>query len=220
MKLIVGNKNYSSWSLRGWLACKQSGLHFDEITVPLYGEEWDKAKSGDDFGPSPGTVPILWDGETVIWDSLAIMDWLADKTHRDRFWPKDETARGMARSMVCEMHSGFTALRGEMPMNIKMRASSITISEETQADIMRILTLWAEARARFGKQGPFLFGTFGAADIVFAPVVTRLQTYGVTLPGFAAAYSEAILEHDWMQQWCRDAQAESWTLDHYDEMAN
>jgi glutathione S-transferase len=219
MKLIVGNKNYSSWSLRGWLACKQSGLHFDEITVPLYGEEWDKAKAGNDFGPSPGTVPILWDGETVIWDSLAIMDWLADKTHRDRFWPKDETARGMARSMVAEMHSGFTAIRSEMPMNIKMRASSITIGEKTQADIMRILTLWAEARARFGKQGPFLFGTFGAADIAFAPVVTRLKTYGVTLPGFAQAYSEAILEHDWMRQWCEDAEAESWTLAHYDEMA-
>lgn len=220
MKLIVGNKNYSSWSLRGWLACKQSGLPFDEITVPLYGEEWDKAKSGDEFAPSPGTVPILWDGETVIWDSLAIMDWLADKTHRDRFWPKDETARGMARSMVAEMHSGFAALRSEMPMNIKMRASSITISKQTQADILRILTLWAEARARFGKQGPFLFGTFGAADIAFAPVVTRLKTYGVKLPGFAIAYSEAILEHDWMRAWCEAAEAENWSLSQYDEIAS
>lgn len=219
MKLIVGNKNYSSWSLRGWLACKQSGLHFDEMTVPLYGDEWDKAKAGNDFAPSQGTVPILWDGETVIWDSLAIMDWLADKTHRDRFWPKNETARGMARSMVAEMHSGFLALRSEMPMNIKMRASTITIGEKTQADIMRILTLWAEARARFGKQGPFLFGTFGAADIAFAPVITRFQTYGVTLPGFAAAYSDAILEHDWMQQWCDAAQSEVWAIEQYDNLA-
>jgi len=218
MKLIIGNKNYSSWSLRGWLACKQSGIYFDEITVPLFGEEWDKAKSGDEFGPSPGTVPILWDGQTVIWDSLAIIDWLADKTHRDRFWPKDETARGMARSMVAEMHSGFLALRNEMPMNIKLRASSITIGEKTQADILRILTLWAEARARFGKQGPFLFGTFGAADIVFAPVVLRFLTYGVTLPGFAQAYSEAVLEHEWMQTWCRDAEAETWTIEQYDQV--
>ena len=105
MKLIIGNKNYSSWSMRGWLAAKQSGLHFEEITVPLYGENWEQLRQGGDIMPSSGRVPILWDGETVVWDSLAILDYLADKVGRDRFWPKDDTARGMARSMVAEMHS-------------------------------------------------------------------------------------------------------------------
>ncbi|MEO1046118.1 MAG: glutathione S-transferase family protein [Pseudomonadota bacterium] len=220
MKLIIGNKNYSSWSLRGWLACKQSGLPFEEITVPLYGEEWDRTKLGDDFAPSHGKVPILWDGETVIWDSLAIIDWLADKTHRDRFWPKDETARGMARSMAAEMHSSFLAVRQELPMNIRLRLEDKAISAECQADAVRILSLWAEARARFGKQGPFLFGTFGAADILYAPVVTRFRTYGFTLPGFAEAYSEAILEHDWMQQWCAAAVTEDWSIERFDAIAN
>ena len=116
MKLIVGNKNYSSWSLRGWLAAKQSGLSFDEITVPMFGDEWQSLQQ-DDGGtqPSSGKVPILWDGETVVWDSLAILDYLADKVGRDRFWPKDDTARGMARSMVAEMHSSYQALRRECP---------------------------------------------------------------------------------------------------------
>ncbi|WOE75044.1 glutathione S-transferase family protein [Alterisphingorhabdus coralli] len=219
MKLIIGNKNYSSWSLRGWLACKQSGIAFEEITVPLYGEEWDKQKTGEEFAPSHGKVPILWDGETVIWDSMAIIDWLADKTHRDRFWPKDETARGMARSMAAEMHSSFMALRQELPMNIRQRLDDKAISAECQADVMRVLSLWAEARARFGKQGPFLFGTFGAADIMYAPVITRFRTYGFTLPGFAEAYSEAILEHDWMQQWCAAAVTEDWSIERFDALA-
>jgi glutathione S-transferase len=107
MKLIIGNKAYSSWSLRGWLAAKQSGLHFDEMTVPLFDDGWDERKREEDLAPSSGKVPILWDGETVVWDSLAIIDWLADKVGRDRYWPKDEVARGMARSMAAEMHSGY-----------------------------------------------------------------------------------------------------------------
>lgn len=219
MKLIIGNKTYSSWSLRGWLACKQSGLHFEEITVPLFGEEWDRMRQSGQIQPS-GKVPILWDGETVVWDSLAIIDWLADKTHRDRFWPKDEVARGMARSMSAEMHSSFAELRKELPMNLRQRHQDYRISPETQEQAVRILTLWAEARARFGRSGPFLFGTFGAADIMYAPVVTRFQTYGFTLPGFAQAYSEALLEHAWMREWTEAAEAEPWTIEKYEKVAN
>lgn len=111
LKLIIGNKAYSSWSMRGWLACKQSGLHFEELTVPLYNDGWDERKREEDIAPSSGKVPILWDGEAVIWDSLAILEYLADKVGRERFWPKDEVARGMARSMAAEMHSGFLPLR-------------------------------------------------------------------------------------------------------------
>ena len=218
MKLIIGNKNYSSWSLRGWLACKQSGLAFEEITVPLYGEDWDEKKRADeDLAPSSGKVPILWDDDCVVWDSLAIIDFLADRVGRDRFWPKDEPARAMARSMVAEMHSSYLALRRQLPMNVRRRIEGVEPSGETRADIVRILSLWAEARARFGKGGPFLFGSFGAADIIYAPVVSRFITYGVPVPGFAVAYIQAIWEHDWMQAWVNAAEAEEWTIEKFEQ---
>ena len=217
MKLIVGNKNYSSWSLRGWLACKQSGLHFDEITVPLYGDDWEHfKKSSDELAPSQGKVPILWDGEAVVWDSAAIIEYLADKVGRDRFWPKADDARAMARSMVAEMHSSYLPLRRACPMNIRARVQGVVIDEEVQADIVRLLTLWAEARARFGKGGPFLFGTFGAADLIYAPVVSRFLTYGIGVPGFAQAYMQAIWEHEWMQQWIAAAESEEWVIEQFE----
>lgn len=218
MKLIIGNKNYSSWSLRGWLACKQSGLAFEEITVPLYGEDWDEKKRADeDLAPSSGKVPILWQDDCVVWDSLAIIDFLADRVGRDRFWPKDEPARAMARSMVAEMHSSYLALRRQLPMNVRRRIEGVVPSDETRADIVRILSLWAEARARFGKGGPFLFGSFGAADIIYAPVVSRFITYGVPVPGFAVAYMQAIWEHPWMQAWVAAAEAEEWTIEKFEQ---
>jgi len=217
MKLIIGNKNYSSWSLRGWLAAKQSGLHFDELTVPLLGEEWDRIKQ--DMGevqPSSGKVPVLWDGDAVVWDSLAILEYCADKVGRERFWPKDEVARAMARAMVAEMHSGYLSLRRELPMNIRRRIELPGLTEQTRHDIVRILGLWAEARARHGSAGPYLFGTFGAADIFYAPVVTRFVTYGIGVPGFAQAYMEAILEHDWMREWCNAAEQEEWVIEQWE----
>jgi glutathione S-transferase len=214
MKLIIGNKNYSSWSLRGWLACKQSGLAFEEITVPV----WDlsQEQKGEDLAPSQGKVPILWDGECVVWDSLAIIDFLADRVGRDRFWPKEETARGMARSMVAEMHSSYLPLRRQFPMNVRRRIEGVEPSEETRADIVRILGLWAEARARFGKGGPFLFGAFSAADIIYAPVVSRFISYGVPVPGFAVAYMQAVWEHEWMKAWVAEAEAEEWTIEKFE----
>lgn len=220
MKLILGNKNYSSWSLRGWLAAKQSGLAFEEIIVPLYGEGWDQEKrSKDDIAPSHGKVPILWDGEAVVWDSLAIVDYLADKVGRERFWPKAEDARAMARSMAAEMHSGYAALRRQCPMNIRRRFEGLEIGEDARADVVRILTLWAEARARFGKGGPYLFGTFCAADIFYAPVVSRFISYGIPVPGFALAYMEALWGHEWMQDWIAAAEAEDWVIEQYEEPA-
>jgi glutathione S-transferase len=212
LKLIIGNKAYSSWSLRGWLAAKQSGLGFDELTVPLFDESWDERKREEDLAPSSGKVPILWDGDAVIWDSMAIMEYLADKVGRERFWPKDDAARGMARSMASEMHSGFMALRRECPMNTRKTFEDVTISAESRADAVRILQLWAEARSRFGKEGPYLFGTFSAADIMFAPVVTRFVTYSFTLPGFAESYVQAIMEHPWMLAWYEAAAEEPWVV--------
>jgi glutathione S-transferase len=219
MKLIIGNKNYSSWSLRGWLAVKQSGLHFDELTVPIMGEEWDRIKQ--DMGevqPSSGKLPILWDDAVVIWDSLAILEYLADKVGRDRFWPKDDAARGMARSMVAEMHSAYQSLRRELPMNIRRRVQLAGLSDETRNDIVRILQLWAEARARYGNAGPYLFGTFGAADIFYAPVVTRFMTYGIGVPGFAQSYMQSIAEHAWMQEWSGAAEEEQWVIEQYEQI--
>ena len=225
MKLIIGNKNYSSWSLRGWLACKQSGLAFEEVTIPLFGAEWEAQKRNTGgLAPSSGKVPILWDGQgagaAVVWDSLAIIEYLADKVGRARFWPKDDVARAMARSIVAEMHSSYTALRHEMPMNIRQRHEHFEFSAEARADIVRILTLWAEARARFGAGGPFLFGTFCAADIIYAPVVSRFMTYAVPVPGFALGYMQAVWEHDWMQAWVTAAEAEDWVIEQYDEHAD
>ena len=217
MKLIIGNKNYSSWSMRGWLAAKQSGLHFEEITVPILGEHWDQQKEEmGEVQPSHGKVPILWDGDAVIWDSLAILEYLADKVGRDRFWPKDEAARGMARAMVAEMHSSYAALRSDLPMNVRRRIQLQSVSDQTKADIVRILQLWAEARARHGSAGPFLFGTFGAADIFYAPVVSRFITYGIGVPGFAQSYMQANWEHAWMEEWIAASEDEQWVIEQYD----
>ncbi|PEQ14495.1 glutathione S-transferase [Novosphingobium sp. PC22D] len=217
MKLIIGNKNYSSWSLRAWLACKQSGLHFEELTVPILGEDWEQRKRNDDaLAPSSGKVPILWDGDAVVWDSLAIIEYLADKVGRDRFWPKQDAARAMARSMVAEMHSSYLPLRRTCPMNVRARIEGATIDDDVRADIVRILQLWAEARARFGKGGPFLFGSFCAADVIYAPVVSRFLSYGIGVPGFAQAYMQAIWEHEWMAQWIGAAEDEEWVIEQYE----
>ena len=216
LKLIIGNKAYSSWSLRGWLAVKQSGLPFEEIVVPMFDENWDKRTEGDEFAPSKGKVPILWDDKTVIWDSLAIVEWLADKTDRARYWPDGDAARGMARSMAAEMHSSYPNLRREMGMNVRKQFPPGDISEEVHAEIIRILELWAEARARHGSGGPYLFGNFGAVDIMFAPVVTRFATYSIPVPRFAATYIEAILHHPWMREWIEAAQEEPWVIERYE----
>ncbi len=217
MKLILGNRNYSSWSLRGWLACKQSGLPFEELQVPLYGDDWDtRKKEHDEIAPSSGKVPVLWDGDAVVWDSLAIIEYLSDKVGRERFWPKADDARAMARSMVAELHSSYQALRTQCPMNVRRRIEGVAISDATRADIVRILTLWAEARARFGQGGPFLFGTFNAADIIYAPVVSRFISYGIAVPGFALAYMEAVWEHEWLQNWIAAAEAEQWTIEQFE----
>jgi glutathione S-transferase len=224
LKLIIGNKAYSSWSLRGWLAVRQSGLAYEEITVPLFDEEWEKTREGNEFAPSGGKVPVLWDeaigGQgAVIWDSLAIVEWLADKTDRARYWPKDEVARGMARSMAAEMHSGYDNLRRECPMNLRTRFPPRDLSENVQAEIARILELWAQARARHGDGGPYLFGTFGAVDIMFAPVVTRFVTYSIPVPRFAAAYMETVLSQPWLREWIEAAQEEPWVIEKYETAA-
>lgn len=219
LKLIIGNKAYSSWSLRGWLACKQSGLRFEEVVVPLYDAEWEQRRQGDEFAPSSGKVPILWDGDTVVWDSLAIVEYLADKVGRDRFWPADEPARAMARSMAAEMHSSFPALRRKHSMNIRQAFPPKRPDDDVLAELQRIMELWAQARARFGGGGEFLFGEFGAADIMYAPVCTRIVTYSLPVARFAGAYIEAVLRHPFMQDWIAGAQEEEWVIEQFEQPA-
>lgn len=217
MRLIIGNKAYSSWSLRGWLACKQSGVLFEEVVVPLYDGDWDRRRAGDEFAPSSGKVPILWDGEAVVWDSLAIVEYLADKVGRDRFWPADEAARAMARSMAAEMHSSFAALRRKHSMNIRQVFAAASPDDDVLADLARIMELWAQARARWGGTGPFLFGAFGAADIMYAPVCTRIVTYQLPIARFAAPYVEAVLNHPFLQDWIAGAQEEDWVIEQFEQ---
>jgi glutathione S-transferase len=219
MKLIIGNKAYSSWSLRGWLACKQSGIAFEEVVVPLYDDDWDKRREGQEFAPSSGKVPILWDGEAVVWDSLAIVEYLSDKVGRDCFWPTDDAARAMARSMAAEMHSSFPNLRRKHSMNVRQIFPAATPDDDVLEELGRIMELWAQARARWGGGGDFLFGDFGAADIMFAPVCTRIVTYQLPIARFAAPYIDAVLQHRWMQDWIAGAQEEDWVIQQYEPPA-
>ena len=216
LKLFIGNKAYSSWSMRGWLAVRHAGVAFEEIVVPLYDDDWDKRREGAEFAPSSGKVPILWDGDVVVWDSLAIVEYLADKVGRDRFWPADDAARAMARSMAAEMHSGFQNLRREHSMNVRRTFATPELSPGVQQDVMRIVSLWAEARARFGGGGEFLFGDYGAVDLMFAPVVTRLVTYGIPVPRFAVAYMQAILAYPDVRAWIGAAQEEPWVIEKFE----
>ena len=216
LKLIIGNRAYSSWSMRGWLAVRQSGLEFEELLVPMFDEEWERRRDGDEFAPSMGKVPVLWDGECVVWDSLAIVEFLSDRVGRGKFWPEEESARGMARSMAAEMHSSFANLRRELPMNVRKSFSPREISDPVREEIDRILTLWAQARARFGGTGEFLFGDWCAADMMYAPVVTRFITYGVPVPSFAAVYMKGVLSHPHVSEWIDKAQDEPWVIEQYE----
>ncbi len=219
LKLFIGNKAYSSWSMRGWLAAKHSGLEFEEVLVPLYGEDWDKMREGDEFAPGGGKVPILWEDDCVVWDSLAIVEFLADKVGRDVFWPEDDHARAMARSMAAEMHSSYPNLRRELSMNVRRQYEFEMPSDSTVQEIGRILTIWAEARARFGGTDKYLFGRYGAVDIMFAPVATRFVTYSVPLPGFARTYVEALFTHPHVRQWIEEAQDEPWVIERLEQKA-
>ena len=206
LTLVIGNKAYSSWSLRPWLLLRESGIPFQEILVPLY--QPDSPRRIRERSPS-GRVPALIDGGTTIWDSLAICEYVAERFPRRRAGRRRRLARAIARSVSAEMHSGFAAVRSELPMNVRGRRSGVTPSDAARAEIDRILEIWSDCRRRFGAGGKFLFGRFSIADAMYAPVVTRFHTYGVELTGAARDYSEAVQALPSLKEWTKAGQAEA-----------
>lgn len=209
--LVIGNKNYSSWSLRPWLLMKVAGVDFEERVLPLY----DPGSRQDVLAVSPtGKLPCLLEGAERVWDSLAICETIAERV--PGLWPEDARARAFARSISAEMHSGFTALRTRLPMNVRADLTGKQIEIDVERDIARIVSIWTECRTRFGAEGPFLFGRFGVADAMFAPVVFRFRIYGVSLPTVAAAYRDAVLALPAMREWEAGARAETWSLPQFE----
>ena len=208
MKLYIGNKNDSSWSLRGWLVTKLSGETFEEVHVPLVGVTPNPANLS--FSPS-GLVPCLHDGDSIVWDSMAIAGHLAER--HPEMWPSENAARAWARSISAEMHSGFSALRGQMTMCIRERVDVRPWSDALQADITRIIRIWNESRRRFGSGGAYLCGRFSIADCFYAPVAYRFRTYDVTLDGAPKTYLDTLLGHPFMQEWEQAALAETTIVD-------
>ena len=205
MQLIIGNKNYSSWSLRPWLVMRHLGLAFEETRIALH-EPGTKALILQ-HSPS-GRVPVLLDDGLTVWDSLAICEYLAERNRGAGLWPQDLAVRAQARSFAAEMHSGFAALRSNMPMDIRAAYPGMGRTPEVIADIARIMSIFTECRQRWADVGPFLFGKFSIADAMFAPVIFRFATYSVALPELPAAYVEHMLALPAMQEWADGARAE------------
>ncbi|MBM3565053.1 MAG: glutathione S-transferase family protein [Alphaproteobacteria bacterium] len=207
--LVIGSRNYSSWSLRPWLALKQAGADFHEILIDL--DDPDKVAKIRAHSPA-GKVPVLKDGPVTVWESLAICEYAAELFPRASLWPVDRAARAHARAVSTEMHSGFPNLRSELSMNILNRSKRMrdqsNLKPETWADVTRIFALWQDCRRRFGKDGPFLFGAFTNADAMYAPVVTRFRTYQVPLPAAAKDYCDAVWALPAMQEWTAAAKSE------------
>lgn len=207
--LVMGNKNYSSWSIRPWIAMKVAGIEFDEIIIPL--DQPDTKSRILKHSPA-GKVPALLDGSLVVWDSLAILAYLCERHPEKGLLPKDVNARAQARSACAEMHSGFSALRNEAPMNIRRAPRSIELSQAAMADVQRIEQLWADSRQANKAAGPYLFGTFSVADAMFAPVVNRLHTYKVPVAKETADYMALIMQLPAWKLLERESRDEPWTV--------
>ena len=211
LHLIIANKNYSSWSLRPWLAMKVAGIPFEETLISLDAADF---KSRVTALSGAGKVPVLIDGDTRVWESLAILEYLADKFPSAGLWPADAQVRAHARAVACEMHAGFLSLRRDLPMNVRRPVRSRALGEGAAADVARIDDIWSECRVRCGAGRPFLFGAFGAADAMFAPVVWRFHTYAVEVSTAARAYMGAIAALPAWGEWREAARRETWVLPH------
>ena len=209
LTLVIGNKNYSSWSFRPWIAMKVAGIAFDEVLVSLYAQGSREKILG--YSPA-GKVPTLVDGDIKVWESLSILEYLADKFPDKKLWPQTAAARAYARSIASEMHAGFVPLRQACPMNMRRPVKSLALQPEASADVARIDAMWTECRGRFGNGGQFLFGAFGAADAMYAPVVSRFHTYGVTVGGAAREYMTAMMALPAWKEWATAGIKEPWVL--------
>jgi len=215
LKLVIGNKNYSSWSMRPWLALRANDIAFDEVFIPLYTDN--KADKDRILSFSrAGKVPALIDGDVTIWDSLAIIEYAAEKFPQAKLWPEDRARRAHARSISAEMHSGFMPLRNECGMNLHRPVGAVALSDDARANVARIQEIWAECYQRYGKEGPFLFGAFGGADAMFAPVVHRFHTYAIAVKGDARHYVEAMQSLPAFRQWSRDGLAETLVIEKFE----
>jgi glutathione S-transferase len=205
LKLVIGNKNYSSWSLRAWLYLVESRLPFEEIRLPLFTEQWRAEIS--QYTPA-GKVPVLLDGDLRIWDSLAIMEYVQETYPEAVGWPSDRAVRAHARSIAAEMHAGFLAIREELPQNLRMcqRRSRDDFSSAAQTEIARVEALWQDCYQRYG--GPWLCGAFSIADVMYGPVALRFVTYGISLKPTAQRFVDAIQNLESVQAWIQDALAE------------
>lgn len=209
LRLVIGNKNYSSWSFRPWIAMKVAGIPFEETVVSLSAPDF-KAEVTKISGT--GKVPALADGAVHVWESLAILEYLAEKFPAAQLWPADPRARAHARAIASEMHAGFVPLRKECPMNMWRPPQPRSLSADAKANVARIDAIWSDCRRRFGAAGPFLFGPFGAADAMYAPVVARFQTYGVDVGAASRAYMDATMALPAWKEWTAAAFKEPWVL--------
>ena len=214
LTIYLGNKNYSSWSLRPWLVLKQTTVAFNEVVIPLY--QPTSRETVLKYSPS-GRVPALRHGDVTVWESLAICEYLAEIFPDAGLWPADAAARAMARAVSAEMHAGFRALRQHLPMNVRSSFPGRAITPEVQADINRVMAIWRDCRTRFGDaQGAFLFGKFSIADAMYAPVVTRFRTYKVELERDADAYCDTIMGLPAMQEWIAAASNEPMIVEQFE----
>ena len=213
LKLVVTNKAYSSWSLRPWILLAQLKIPFEEVVVPM--DQPDSRANMLKYAPT-GKCPSLHDGKIAVWESLAIIEYVAAAYPERTIWPKGKAARAHARSLASEMHAGFGALRQACPTNFRRPVRAIPLSDEVRADVARIEAAFAHAHAAFGKGGPFLFGRFSAADAMFAPVVNRFHVYDVPVSKATRAYMEAIMALPAWKAWIADAHAEPWRIERYD----
>ena len=211
--LYIGNKNYSSWSLRAWLTMRRLDQEFEEVVIPL--REKETHEMIQRFSPS-GKVPVLHHRGHVIWDSLAIAEFLAETYPKNRLWPRRSEKRDLARSISAEMHSGFLDLRRTMPMNMRSSFPGREVTAGAQADINRITAIWRDCRMRYGGSGEFLFGDFTIADAMFAPVVSRFRTYGVALDDLPRAYADALWNMPDMKLWYEAARNEPWIIPEFE----
>jgi glutathione S-transferase len=211
LQLVIGNKNYSSWSLRPWLAMRHFDIPFEEVLIPLDQPDT-KARI---LTQSPGgKVPILKDGDVTVWESLSILEYVAETFPDRQLWPERPAARAHARSVSCEMHAGFMALRAACPMNLRKQFAWRDRGPEVTRDAVRIQQMWAECRRRYGAEGPFLFGRFSAADAMYAPVVARFETYSIPVDDTVQAYMDAVMTMPAFLDWKTAGEAETWVLEH------